>query len=223
MRNTQPLPRKPESYTRKQGHFVGFDGFIVPNTFGEYYARYPDYVQQWVTRNVHSPIVKTREDVLDFATDLHMFLMTLPPKSTKRTRKIKDVIAAFHPAKCEGASKVKFFRFLDFTLWNRYTSIWRKQSKDALQQQHLEQFLDDDAPVTDGQDLHALIYLDEFRSFCGAEPNVLQLIEALLICGSMRAAKASIGWTTLCHRGAGERLAILADYFARGLPVPAQV
>ena len=33
-----------DAYTVRDGHFVGHDGFIVPNSFSEFYQRFPTYV-----------------------------------------------------------------------------------------------------------------------------------------------------------------------------------
>jgi hypothetical protein len=57
MVNTQKLgavsknsSAKGDAFTFRDGHFVGHDGFIVPNNFSEFYLRFPTYVADWVRR-----------------------------------------------------------------------------------------------------------------------------------------------------------------------------
>jgi hypothetical protein len=41
-----------DAYTVRNDHFVGHDGFIVPNSFSEFYQRFLTYVADWVRRRV---------------------------------------------------------------------------------------------------------------------------------------------------------------------------
>lgn len=236
--NQIKLKRKPESYTRKKGHYVGCDGFVVPKNFAEFHGQFPKYVEEWVWMNVHKPTVQSRDDVLDVASELTLFLMTLPKGSVKRTRTIRDVIAAFDPARCEGASKAKFFRYVNFTLWNALTSIWRRQGRDAAFQNKLsiEPVEADDGThdglgvewqlATDGrveEDADNRIQLDQFMRFIAAEAEVHALIVALYACGSMRKARKRLGWTQTGLRYTCDRLRVLAHCFTTGEPVPVAV
>jgi hypothetical protein len=51
-----------DAYTVRDGHFVGHDGFIVPNNFSEFYLRFPTYVADWVRRRVRDCVSATEAE-----------------------------------------------------------------------------------------------------------------------------------------------------------------
>jgi len=119
-----------DPFTSAEGHFIGQDGFIVPNSFDEMEQLYPNYVRSWVSRRIKrspfDPIVE------DWASELSIHMRTLPETSKWRDRGFKDVIDVFNPWSSYGASARRFFGYVNRCLSNKYMTLGVKQSKDAL-------------------------------------------------------------------------------------------
>lgn len=112
------------------GHFIGQDGFIVPNSFAEMESEHPNYVRSWVSRRTK----RHPWDVIveDWTSDLSLHMRTLPEVSKWRDRGFVDVIDVFNPWSSYGASARRFFGYVNRCLGNKYMTMGTKQSKDAL-------------------------------------------------------------------------------------------
>src|SRR5215472_1741002 len=73
---------KSDPFTIRDGHFVGHDGFVVPKDFPEFFKRFPDYVERWVSK--HSGTSASKEDMDDWTQDLLIHLSCLPQTSKYR-------------------------------------------------------------------------------------------------------------------------------------------
>ena len=99
-----------EAYTVLDGHFVGDDGFIVPNSFGEFFERFPNYVGNWVRRRVHGSPSETEAE--DWTQELLIHLAALPACSKFRRDGKEDVIQTFSPDRMHGANEARFRGFI---------------------------------------------------------------------------------------------------------------
>jgi len=72
-------PYKVDSFTIRDGRYVGHDGFIVPKDFDEFHERFPQYVRNWVSRRAER--WTTREELEDWTQDLLFHLQHLPSNS----------------------------------------------------------------------------------------------------------------------------------------------
>ena len=88
------------------GHYVGHDGFVVPNDFPEFYERFPEYIRQWVKR--HADKCSSKEDIDDWTQDLCAHMSSLPATSKCRNAGMKDVIQTFDPIRHHGANLPRF-------------------------------------------------------------------------------------------------------------------
>jgi hypothetical protein len=125
----------PFSVTR-DGNFVGQDGFIVPKNFGEFYAKYPNYVRRWAIKRLGR--VGYTDAVRDLEQDMLLFLFSLPKTSKFREPSEEhphgctDVIQCFNPLRQYGASERRWRCWLNLCLSNRASTIYQRQKKDAL-------------------------------------------------------------------------------------------
>jgi hypothetical protein len=65
---------KCDSFTFKDGRYVGSDRFVVPKNFGEFYERFPDYVRKWVSKHAGKSVPK--QDLEDSTQDLLIHLVS---------------------------------------------------------------------------------------------------------------------------------------------------
>ena len=117
-----------DAYTVQDGHFVGHDGFIVPNSFGEFYQRFPTYVADWVRRRVRDCASATETE--DWTQELLLHLAVLPSTSKHRRSGKEDVIQTFAPERMHGANEARFRRFINQCLSNKFNTLyvkWRKR------------------------------------------------------------------------------------------------
>ena len=121
---------KKNKYSIIDGHFVDSDGFVVPKDFAEFVEKFPNYTYKWVRNNLKSPLVRSKDDALDWASHLNEHLMTISDK--KREAGKTDVIQCFDPVAACGATKAKFLYFVDVCLKRRSVSILRHLQTDAL-------------------------------------------------------------------------------------------
>jgi hypothetical protein len=115
-------------YTVRDGHFVGHDGFIVPNSFSEFYQRFPTYIADWVRRRVRGCVSATEAE--DWTQELLLHLAALPIDSIHRSRGKEDVIQTFVPERMHGANEARFRSFINQCLTNRFNTLyvkWRKR------------------------------------------------------------------------------------------------
>jgi len=111
-------------YVVRDGHFVGPDGFIVPNNFNEFYQRFPTYVSDWVRRHVYGCVSASEAE--DWTQELLLHLAALPVNSILRRDGKQDVIQTFAPKRMHGANEARFRSFINQCLTNRFNTIYRK-------------------------------------------------------------------------------------------------
>lgn len=117
-----------DAYTFQDGHFVGHDGFIVPNSFSEFFERFPNYVGNWVRRRVHGSPSETEAE--DWTQELLIHLAALPACSKFRRDGKEDVIQTFSPDRMHGANEARFRGFINRCLGNKHNALyvqWRKR------------------------------------------------------------------------------------------------
>jgi hypothetical protein len=184
----------------QNGHFVGSDGFIVPRNFTEFSEKFPNYTFRWVQNNLKPPLVRSKDDVLDWASDLNQHLMTISAKKRKAGK--VDVIDCFDPVAACGATQAKFLYFVDVCLKRRFVSILRHLRTDALNghtRSETNISLQEQAGTSDSQTVEEQIYslselhtipdqaadyrdkkdfIDGFRAFAGIhDPYIVQFME----------------------------------------------
>jgi len=117
-----------DAYAVRDGHFVGHDGFIVPNDFSEFYVRFPTYVADWVRRRVRDCVSATEAE--DWTQELLLHLAALPTCSKYRLDSKEDVIQTFAPERMHGANEARFRSFINQCLSNKFNTLylrWRKR------------------------------------------------------------------------------------------------
>lgn len=193
-----------EPFISKDGHFVGEDGFVVPNSFLELERDYPTYVRNWVCRKLKSN--PYNPDVEDWTSELSIHMRTLPQESKWRQRGFTDVIDVFNPWSSYGASARRFFGYVNTCLNNKFLTGITKQKKDALAniafslgteeeageganlpQESKESFIHDNSkPLRDNRDkvqsdLYKQLFVDKFLNFVKAErPELMTTLEAIM-------------------------------------------
>ena len=121
---------KPDPFTIKDGRSVGSNGFVVPKDFVEFFERFPDYVQRWVSK--HADRSTPKEDVEDWTQDLLIHLQSLPAISKHREAGNEDIVQTFDPHKHYGASSARFFNYINLCLGNRFRTMHSTRIKDAI-------------------------------------------------------------------------------------------
>lgn len=111
-----------DAYTVRDGHFVGHDGFIVPNSFSEFYERFPAYVADWVRRRVRDCATATEAE--DWTQELLLHLTALPTCSKYRRDGKEDVIQTFSPDRMHGANEARFRSFINQCLSNKFNTLY---------------------------------------------------------------------------------------------------
>lgn len=117
-----------DPFTLQNGHYIGHDGFIVPNSFTEFYQRFPTYVADWVGRRVRDCASATEAE--DWTQELLLHLAVLPSTSKFRRDGKQDVIQTFVPTKMHGANEARFRSFINQCLSNKFNTLyvkWRKR------------------------------------------------------------------------------------------------
>ena len=117
-----------DAYTVRDGHFVGHDGFIVPNCFIEFHQRFPTYVADWVRKRVRDCVSATEAE--DWTQELLLHLAVLPTCSKYRRDGKEDVIQSFSPERMHGANEARFRSFINQCLSNKFNTLyvrWRKR------------------------------------------------------------------------------------------------
>jgi len=117
-----------DTYTVQDGHFIGHDGFVVPNSFSEFFERFPNYVSDWVRRRVRGSASEAEAE--DWTQELLMHLAALPACSKFRREGKEDVIQTFSPDRMHGANEVRFRGFINRCLGNKHNTLyvkWRKR------------------------------------------------------------------------------------------------
>jgi len=113
-----------DTFTIRDGHRVGHDGFIVPNSFAEFFERFPSYVADWVRRRVRG--CATEREAEDWTQELLLHLATLPVESIHRSDGKEDVIQTFSPERMHGANEARFRSFLNQCLANKFNTLYAR-------------------------------------------------------------------------------------------------
>ena len=119
-----------DAYIVRDGHFVGHDGFIVPDSFSEFHQRFPTYVSDWVRRRVRDCVSATEAE--DWTQELLLHLAALPSTSKFRRDGKQDVIQTFSPDRMHGANEARFRSFINQCLGNRHSTLYAKWRKRPL-------------------------------------------------------------------------------------------
>lgn len=112
----------------EDGHFVGDDGFVVPQNFDEFYERYPKYVLNWVRRRINH--FQVDEVIEDWAQDLLIYIKFSPVRSFipgEADKACRDVIEAFDPDEQGGASELSFRKYLNAVLADLFNAVAAKR------------------------------------------------------------------------------------------------
>lgn len=113
-----------DAFTVRDGHFVGHDGFTVPNSFDEFYQRFPTYVAVWVGRRVRGCVSATEAE--DWTQELLLHLAALPLCSKYRMNGKEDVVQTFAPERMHGANEARFRSFINQCLGNKFNTLYAK-------------------------------------------------------------------------------------------------
>jgi len=228
-------------YTKRDGRYVGGDGFLVPMNFNEFFQRFPDYVSRWVSK--HADRRAPEEDLEDWTQDLLLHLCYLPQTSKYRETGRKDIVETFDPMRHYGANEARFRNYVNLCLANKFRTMYSKRMKDALchsgnvsfdEQTECEDRLLDEFCYEHSAQLRAVTkacgkqsadraFLQEFVNFVRREdPKVLPTMDALLMTGTQGEAAEWLGNTKSEFGRSCTRLRQLAGCFLSGDPVPKQ-
>ena len=241
--SVESKPYKANSFTIRDGRYVGHDGFIIPKNFDEFHERFPQYVRNWVNR--HADRSASKEDLEDWAQDLLTHLQHLPATSKHREAGKEDIVQTFDPPKHYGANQARFQNYINLCLTNKFRTLHSKRMKDPLshpgnlsldtQTEWGDPFsVDDDychahseylrraANASEKRDRDRA-FVREFMDFVRREdPNVLPAMEAILVTGTQGTTADSLGMADRQFTRTRNRLHQLADSFLNGNPVPKQ-
>lgn len=119
----RPTFYRNDPFKTEDGHYVGHDGFVVPNSFAEFYRRFPAYVENWVGKRTRG--CASRSEAEDWTQQLLLFLAALPTNSIHRKNGKHDVIQTFAPEKMHGANEARFRSFINRCLSNKFNTLYR--------------------------------------------------------------------------------------------------
>lgn len=117
-------------YQLPDGHYVGQDGFVVPQSFMEFYERYPNYIKNWVKKRLHGNAPE--EDIEDWSQDLIIHMKYLPLTSKHRLDGKEDVVQTFNPFQQYGASERRFRYYINMCLTNKFNTVHGKRVKNPV-------------------------------------------------------------------------------------------
>jgi|SRR5579859_1558427 len=138
---TLPISERPpytgDPFTiSRDGHYIGHDGYTVPEDFAEFYAKNPNYVRRWASKWLHMP--EDDDAVRDWEQELLLYLHCLPETSKSRQPSDRhpqgctDVIQCFDPYRQYGAGEIRFRNYLKVCLHNRSLSIVKRMRKNPI-------------------------------------------------------------------------------------------
>ena len=122
--DTKQITSHDDAFIVRDGHFVGHDGFVVPNSFNEFFQRFPAYVADWVGRRVRGCVSATEAE--DWTQELLLHLAALPLCSKHRRDGKDDVIQTFAPVRMHGANEARFRSFINQCLGNKFNTLYAK-------------------------------------------------------------------------------------------------
>lgn len=227
----------------RDGRYFGNDGFVVPKNFPEFFKRFPDYVQRWISK--HAPASASEEDKEDWTQDLLIHLSRLPLTSKYRETGKEDIVQTFDPMKHYGANEARFRNYINLCIANKFRRMYFKRMNDAqCRPGNLSltaDWEDTDCSQADDEFCHAhSVYLQRAakasekqvwdRTFVGdfvnfvrrEDPKILSAIEAILATATRADAADWLGITENEFGRKRTRLRLLAESFQRGEPVPRQ-
>jgi hypothetical protein len=120
---------KQDPYTLRDGHYVGGDGFVVPQNSKEFFERFPQYVARWVRKRLNSARFA---DVEDWVGELVLHLQCLPKHSKYRREGKTDVIETFDPSRHHGANEARFRNYINLCLANKFNTLYRQRMRDPV-------------------------------------------------------------------------------------------
>ena len=196
---------KPDSFTIRDGRYVGHDGFVVPKDFNEFHERFPQHVRNWVRK--HADRLAQPEDLEDWAQHLSMHLGCLPATSKHREAGKVDIVETFDADKHFGANEPRFLNYINLCLANKLRTLQSKRMKDALGRTrnlsptgHADdgnsvevddeychahsEFLRRAADVSEKQHRDRAFLLEFIEFVKREDPSVLPAIEAILATGT---------------------------------------
>ena len=230
---------KPDPFAIKDGRSVGSDGFVVPKDFPEFFKRFPDYVQKWVSR--HAPAAASEEDKEDWTQDLLIHLSRLPLTSKYRKAGKKDIVETFDPLRHYGANEARFRNYINLCLANKFRTMHSQRMRDALcrpNKASIDGVLEPNCSVADdycqsnspqlreaakASEKHAAdkAFMQDFVRFVHRhEPKTLPVIEALGATRTQAEAADFLGVTEAEFGRMRYRLDRLRRCFLIGEPIP---
>ena len=96
---------------------------IVPNSFAEFYHRFPAYVANWVRNRTRG--TSSEAEAEEWTQELLLYLAALPLDSVHRRNGKQDVIQTFAPERMHGANEARFRCFINMCLSNRFNTLYR--------------------------------------------------------------------------------------------------
>ena len=195
------------------GHYVGHDGFVVPNDFPEFYERFPDHIRRWVKRHVRKS--SSNEDIADWTQDLCAHMSSLPATSKYRRAGKRDVIQTFDPFRHYGATLPRFLNYINRCLANRFRTIHSEHMRNPLSRaepllcpQIGEEASSDDelceilveklkaVDVRSRKKLEDRLLIGRFVEFVrNQNPRTLLALEAIAVTGTQAEATRKLGAT----------------------------
>jgi hypothetical protein len=121
---TRRIVNRADSFSVQEGHFVGNDGFVVPNSFNEFYQRFPKYVSVWLEKRLQGCVSSTEAE--DWTQELLLHLAVLPLVSKYRRNGKQDVIQTFDPVRMHGANEARFRSFINRCLQNKHNTLYTR-------------------------------------------------------------------------------------------------
>ena len=240
-------PHKDDPISIMDGHYVGHDGFVVPNNFGEFFEKFPHFIRMWVHKHAFwCPAA----DAEDLTQDLILHMQHLPPASkhrlpgaNHRLNGCADVIETFDPYKQHGASERRFRNYVNLCLANKFRSLHSKRAIDALSQKGNLPFSEETGPEAHGEAddeyLHSnseefrttvlrrekqredRFFVGEFTQFVSRrDPTVLRTITAVSETATHEDAAEQLGLSNYEYSRMHDRLHELAESFVTGAEVP---
>jgi hypothetical protein len=237
-----------DAYTRSEdGHYVGHDGFVVPQDFREFHERFPKYVKGFIRRRWQRA---SEAEVEDRESELLIFLMSLPEQSKFRMPGFNgfefgcsDRIQIFNPENSYGASASRFFHYINMCLLNHFCSLAKKASSNPIRRYNTlslystdnqGQMVDDDyiytmtseeskAGVNYDHVIQDGIFVAQFIRFVDLHnPELVSVIDAIQEAETYVEAQGKLGMTEKLFIRARNRLVVLHAAFDKGEEPPRQ-
>ena len=252
----QPVPRKEapcDPYRiSEDGHYVNVkDGFVVPNTFAEFYERFPKYIKQFVLLKLRNKQDWEREE---HENDLIVFLLTIPADSKYKVpgyngypNGCEDRLQIFNPEQSFGCAMPRWKSWLNRCLQNELYHQLDKQSRSPLHRfstiplddksppgspegmRSNDEFIIEQARQWSGAsrdtvvDLTKEVHVSEFLTFVAKHnPELLEVTSALGVAENRAEACKYLAWRPSRFKRAYLRLRLLEQCFTLNRKPPNQ-